>query len=117
MTDYALRYLNAHHPLVLYAAAFLALCSIALLAWALGWRVRNHLVGAAVGVATAYWLGVWSERLRHRIARPQGGAALNDVETTEGADAFTMPPARTRNVKVRVTSRRRVGPAEPPDDL
>ena len=86
MTDFALRYINAHHPLVLVAAPALALIAVALLAWALGWRVRNHLVGAAVGVATAYWLGVWSERLQHRIARPQGGAALNDVETTEEAD-------------------------------
>ena len=83
MTDFALRYINAHAPLLLSAALGIALIAGALLAWALGWRVRNHLVGAAVGVATAYWLGVWSERLRHRIARPQGGAVLNDVETTE----------------------------------
>ena len=94
MTDFALRYLNAHHPLLLYAALGFALCAVALLAWALGWRARNHLVGAAVGVATAYWFGVWSERLRQRVARPQGGAALNDVETTEEDDDEDEKPAQ-----------------------
>ena len=86
MTDYALRYLNAHHLLLLYAALALALIAVALFDWWFGWRVRNHLVGVTLALVTGLGLGVLVEKLRHRIARPQGGAALNDVETTEEAD-------------------------------
>ena len=83
MADFALRYLNAHHPLVLYAAIGIVLCAVALCDWWFGWRVRNHLVGVTLALVTGLGMGVLLERLRRRVTRPQGGAVLNDVETTE----------------------------------
>ena len=78
-----LTYICDHWPLAALAAALCGLGIIALLSSWLGWRIRNHTVGAVLAAfAGAGWMAL-CEKLRREHTKPNLGPQLTHLDRSD----------------------------------